>query len=363
MCGRYSLSLGPDQLSSRVQELNMAVADILNGKQATISRNMGPTNYGAVYRSSVNPHDESENGDTAGQETSNDNPCVLQYMKWGLVPSFFKDTKNSYQMINCRAETLGQPKSVWAGPKKHNRCLIPVEGYYEWIGTGKGKIPYYVKRRDGQLIFLAGLWDRNTHADVVKDQKKTVAADIDQNENEKEPGQALFSYTIITTTASKDIEWLHERMPVIVDVQDKSQHQAIADWLNPNKIWNENATEFMSLIKPFDAANLEVYKVSTDVNKMGVNTPNLNKPLEASTFFSKTGKMVKKESDDKQPKEEQAVKAKKEEDKVKSEKEDEVKPEKKNKPKVESKKDDKKGTKRQATIPLESPAKRTRSHT
>lgn len=395
MCGRYSMSQGPDQLSSRVQAMNLAVADILNGKQATISHNIAPTNYGAVYYSNVNPHMEvSKDGEVEGvektPEQNTDSNYVIQYMKWGLVPSFFKDTRNSFRMFNCRVETLAQNKSVWAGPKKHNRCLIPVEGYYEWIGTGQSKVPYYVKRRDGKLLFLAGLWDRNTHEDVLKDQKKVF--------EDKAGSPALFTYTIITTSAPEDISWLHERMPVIVDIGDKELQSSIQDWLNPMKVWADNSDEFMSLIKPFDASNLEVYKVSTDVNKTGVDNANLNKPLEASTFFSKEGSIEdnsKTFNEEKNDTKEQEKKRKKpdtegqdkkgkdidEQDVIKKENSDKgigdgekgsdkkaeklenskpKSPMKRKKSSLKSAKHN--GEKRQSTIPLESPAKRTRSH-
>ncbi|ANB11564.1 hypothetical protein AWJ20_4384 [Sugiyamaella lignohabitans] len=177
-------------------------------------------------------------------------------MKWGLVPSYFKDVAQGGKMFNCRAESLSEGRAVWSGPKKHNRCLVFMEGYYEWQKEGsKNSYPHYVKRKDGKLMCMAGLWDHNTQG-----------------------GEDLYSFTIITTAAHKDIAWLHERMPVIVDPEDK----LLDEWLDPHLIWKQNTRDFQNMIKPIPSSELEIYEVSTEVNKIGRDSPKMNQPIKVS---------------------------------------------------------------------------------
>jgi putative SOS response-associated peptidase YedK len=230
---------------------------------------VGPTKYGAVYRTDIDPHAEN-----AGQPKR-----IVQFMKWGLVPSYFKDDKKGGRMFNCREESLAENRSVWSGPKKHHRCLVFVEGYYEWLKEGKNRIPYYVKRKDGKLLCLAGLWDRNTAG-----------------------GNELYSFTIITTAAHESVKWLHDRMPVIINPDDK----LVDKWLDPTIIWKDKSAEFVSLIKPFHSSGLEVYEVSSEVNRIGNDNPDMNKPVKnsarrplASDFFQGRAKRDHKEKDEK----------------------------------------------------------------
>ncbi|RPJ52613.1 MAG: SOS response-associated peptidase, partial [Methanobacteriota archaeon] len=79
-------------------------------------------------------------------------------MRWGLVPSWAKDTKTGYSMINARAEGLTS-SPAYRGPVRHRRCLVPATGFYEWKQEGSRKLPFYIDRRDHQLFAMAGLYD------------------------------------------------------------------------------------------------------------------------------------------------------------------------------------------------------------
>jgi putative SOS response-associated peptidase YedK len=89
---------------------------------------------------------------------------------------------------------------------KKRRCLIPADGYYEWQTVEKRKQPHHIRRADGQPFAFAGLWE---------------------SWHKVEP--ALESCTILTTAAAKSIEWLHDRMPVILSPGDYGA------WLNPEE--------------------------------------------------------------------------------------------------------------------------------
>jgi putative SOS response-associated peptidase YedK len=82
----------------------------------------------------------------------------LEVMRWGLIPYWAKDEKIGFSTINARAEEA-DTKPAFREPFRHRRCLVPVENFYEWQKTGKGKQPYAVALKGIGLMALAGLWD------------------------------------------------------------------------------------------------------------------------------------------------------------------------------------------------------------
>jgi putative SOS response-associated peptidase YedK len=114
-------------------------------------------------------------------------------MRWGLVPSWAKDASVGNRMINARAETAGS-KPSFRSAAKQRRCLVPADGFYEWVATGSGKQPVHIRRPDRRPFALAGLWERWDGADE----------------------QPLLSFTILTTEALPPLTEVHHRMPVIV---------------------------------------------------------------------------------------------------------------------------------------------------
>lgn len=88
----------------------------------------------------------------------------MQAMKWGLIPFWTKRSPEYGSMmktINCRDDSLMQNGGMWNTMKQRKRCIVVCQGFYEWLkkNNGKEKIPHYIKRKDGQLMCFAGLWD------------------------------------------------------------------------------------------------------------------------------------------------------------------------------------------------------------
>jgi putative SOS response-associated peptidase YedK len=79
-------------------------------------------------------------------------------MRWGLIPHWAKEERIGYKMINARSETVDS-KPAFRQPFKRHRCLIPANGFYEWRKTQSGKMPYYIRLKDGPVMGFAGLWD------------------------------------------------------------------------------------------------------------------------------------------------------------------------------------------------------------
>jgi putative SOS response-associated peptidase YedK len=133
----------------------------------------------------------------------------LSMMRWGLVPSWAKDTSGAASMINARSETAST-KPAFADALKYRRCLIPADGFYEWKRTGTSKQPFCFEVNDGPLFAFAGLWDRWRDASE----------------------RWLTTCSILTTTPNALTSDVHNRMPVILSPEDYDV------WLDPgmNKV-------------------------------------------------------------------------------------------------------------------------------
>ncbi|KAI1107081.1 DUF159-domain-containing protein [Jackrogersella minutella] len=315
MCGRYSLSLRAAQVREMLQDDNMPVDDAPEdeGEEAPRqSYNFAPGYHGIVYRADVpdqgagprRQHTSASKGTTSeehGQgeamdDASKSQPVSykLQSMKWGLIP-FWTIRNPGYgsmmKTINCRDDSLAQGRGMWTTMKARKRCIVVAQGFYEWLKKdgGKEKIPHFVKRKDGKLMCFAGLWD------VVQYEK-------DEQKN--------YTYTIITTDSNKQLNFLHDRMPVILD----NGSEDLRTWLDPERY--EWSKELQSLLKPFDG-ELEVYPVSKDVGKVGNNSPNFIIPTDSkenksniANFFAKgatSKKGVKQEQPDVEVKKEEGL--------------------------------------------------------
>ena len=177
----------------------------------------------------------------------------------GLVPFWTKrspDYGSVMKTINARDDSLAENRGMWNSMKRTKRCIVVAQGFYEWLkkNNGKEKIPHFVKRKDEQLMCFAGLWD------CVK---------YDDSEEKH------FTYTIITTDSNKQLNFLHDRMPVILE----NGSEALRTWLDPKR--TEWTKELQSLLKPF-GGELECYPVSKDVGKVGNNSPDFIVPVASS---------------------------------------------------------------------------------
>src|ERR1700742_5130634 len=92
----------------------------------------------------------------------------LRLLRWGLVPFWAKDTKGGSRLINARAETVASKPSFRAAFARR-RCLIPADGYYEWVTEGKAKKPFYIYREDGGLLAFAGLYELWRNSELPED--------------------------------------------------------------------------------------------------------------------------------------------------------------------------------------------------
>jgi len=204
MCGRYSLSKPIKTLKEHFQAI---AAEMDHNKRY----NIAPSQSVPIV--------------IAGEQQSE-----IQTMRQGLIPSWAKDPALGNRLINARAETVHEKPSFKSSLKKQ-RCLVPADGFYEWQARDKGKVPQYIRLRTGGLFAFAGLW------------------------SEWDSGtEVLQTFTIITTTANRDLESVHHRMPVILMPEDYDEWLTVSPQ-NPR-----------NLLKPLGAGFLEHYEVSKTVN-------------------------------------------------------------------------------------------------
>lgn len=270
----------------------MPVDDAPDDDNVRETYNFAPGNHGLVYRAQApdhgarqQPQDVNEariEGDSdvdqrephAQSDAPGPTRYKLQSMKWGLVPFWTKrspDYGSVMKTINARDDSLAAKGGMWQTMKQNKRCIVVAQGFYEWLkkNNGKEKIPHFVKRKDEQLMCFAGLWDCVRY----------------EGSDEKH-----YTYTIITTDSNKQLSFLHDRMPVILE----NGSEDLRTWLDPGRA--EWSGDLQALLKPFQG-ELECYAVSKEVGKVGNNSPNFVVPVASAenkhniaNFFSNAKK-------------------------------------------------------------------------
>ena len=224
MCGRFTQTSQPKDIA----ELLDLPEDAVPPYQPRY--NLAPTQPALVLRR--NPHT---------------NERELTFLTWGLIPSWAKDPAIGNKLINARAETLSE-KPAYRAAFRRRRCVVPADGFYEWKKTDDGKQPWFITRKDGKPMPLAGLWEHWESPD----------------------GSVIESFTLITTEPNELVGRLHNRMPAVLPEED------VALWLDPAA----DPGELQSmLLTPYPAALLVAWPVSKLVNSPANDDPGLTDPL------------------------------------------------------------------------------------
>jgi putative SOS response-associated peptidase YedK len=171
----------------------------------------------------------------------------FRLMRWGLLPAWVKDTRDFALLINARAETVAE-KPAFKNAMKRRRCLIPADGYFEWRAAGSSKRPYFIHRRDGVPVGLAGL----------------AETWIGPN------GEELDTVAIVTAPASDDLSSLHPRVPVTIAPADFER------WLDCGA---HDVEEAMALLKPPREGEFAWHEISSRVNRVANDDAQLILPI------------------------------------------------------------------------------------
>lgn len=250
MCGRFAVTTDPALLAQKIQALDETVASTAKassaaGDNAWRNYNVAPTTaISAVVKRHTEPDDQATRR--------------VRTMRWGLVPPWAKtgpdggpDTKGPL-LINARADKVVQ-SPAFRSSAKHKRCLIPMDGWYEWRGDKAPKTPFYMYAADGELLFMAGLWStwRPKSGDSPED------------------APPLLSATIITTDAAGPLARIHDRMPLTISAADWDR------WMDPDAPIDEGLLRGHG-----DLDRIAIREVSTLVNNIRNNGPELIEPAQ-----------------------------------------------------------------------------------
>ncbi|CAO1629080.1 unnamed protein product [Sympodiomycopsis kandeliae] len=180
--------------------------------------------------------------------------AVIQSMKWGLLPSYLKPGSDSnpftLKTINARSDSILNKSPMWYKPfSSGQRCVLFLQGFYEWKKLSNERIPYYISLESEKMMPVACLWSKNTHLD----------------------SKDLYTFTIITTDVSNQLQWLHDRQPLIL-----SSLESIETWLNPDSKL-ENVIQ--QCIKVFEGS-LKWYAVPKEVGKVGNDDESFVQPVK-----------------------------------------------------------------------------------
>jgi putative SOS response-associated peptidase YedK len=170
----------------------------------------------------------------------------LDTLRWGLIPSWAKDPSVGNRMINARVETLAD-KPAFRDALRLRRCLVVADGFYEWRRGGRAKQPFYIRRQDGALLAMAGLWDRWMSPD----------------------GEIIETFTVVTKPAVPPVSEIHDRMPAILAEANQTQ------WLEAEAPKNDVLLELLAAPSP----PLVAVPVSTFVNKPANDGPECIEPI------------------------------------------------------------------------------------
>jgi putative SOS response-associated peptidase YedK len=173
-------------------------------------------------------------------------PSIIHLYRWGLIPFWAKDIKIGSKMINARIESIAE-KPAFRQAFEKRRCIVPFDGYYEWMKTPGGKIPYRIRVTNTEIFTVAGLYEFWRGPD----------------------GNSINSFTLITKEADPKIAHLHDRMPLILLPE---QEKLWLDATVPTK-------DVMNALEPVPGDYITWYRVSDRVNKVTENDAGLIQPV------------------------------------------------------------------------------------
>ncbi len=216
MCARYSLKANPLELQA---EFELADVPVIQARF-----NVAPTQTAPII---IAP-----------------NAHALTLARWGLIPSWAKELKRITHTFNARAETVTQ-KGIFKDAFAHRRCLVPVDGFYEWRQVGKLRQPLHITLQSHCPFTLAGIWETWRSPEGIE----------------------AVTFSIVTTDSNDFIRGIHDRMPVVIAAEDRQA------WLTDNA----HAVDFLH---PWKGELLTAIEVSQAVNKVAIDDPRCLEPAK-----------------------------------------------------------------------------------
>lgn len=188
---------------------------------------------------------------------TSEEPQNIKPYRWGLIPKWCKDEKQaaeiSLQTLNAKAETVFE-KPSFRNSIAHKRCIVIVNGFYEWRTEGKIKYPYYIHLKEQDFFSLGGIYE---------------------NWANKTTGELINTFSIITVDANPLMQKIHnlkKRMPFIIPIAKEKE------WLKSDL----TKEEIQLLMKSFDENKMEAYTISKRITDrtQDNNVPEVMQPFE-----------------------------------------------------------------------------------
>ncbi|WP_189369235.1 SOS response-associated peptidase [Tateyamaria omphalii] len=223
MCGRFSISLAPEDMS----EMFAAVA--ANDMPDVPNFNVCPT-------------------DSVHTVTYQRGQRWLAPMRWGFIPHWYKTPTDGPLLINARSETIAE-KPAFRNACRERRAAIPASGFYEWTREGETRLPWYITRSDGAPLVFAAVWQ--------------------EWKPKEEHGDRIRAAAIVTTAANKSMSSIHHRMPVVLEPED------VALWLG------EKGKGAATLMRAAPDDLLMWHRVDSAVNSNRASGSDLITPVDA----------------------------------------------------------------------------------
>jgi len=247
MCGRYASTRSAADLATLFDAVD-ETDDAL-----TPDYNVAPTDPVAIVR-----------------HTARTTSRILSVARWGLVPAWSRDRSGAARMINARAETVATSRA-FGRPFAERRCLVPADGWYEWLGRGNATVrgarggagrgagggakqPYFMTRRDGDLLAFAGVWTTWGAGDG-----------------------RLLTFSVLTLPAAGDLALVHDRMPLVLEPGRWEQ------WLTA-----PDATGLLTAPSPQYAAGIELRPVGSAVGDVRNDGSELVRAVPAPPLVQST---------------------------------------------------------------------------
>jgi putative SOS response-associated peptidase YedK len=228
MCGRFVRSFSTAELIDELERVSTAVSVVNAGLAANY--NVAPSTLIDVLYCS-------------------DRSLQLDAFQWGFVNSMSTKESGSALLINARSETA-HVKPTFRSLVAQQRCLIPMDGFYEWQRNGPKPVPYFVSRSDGNRMWVGGLYRQRISQTQQPAGQKSVAEVV-----------------LLTKNSLPDLSHIHDRSPV---------HLQLSDGIS----WLLDTSKSVQDLQACDPPVLQSWSVSIDVNSVRNNRPDLTRPVE-----------------------------------------------------------------------------------
>lgn len=254
VCGRYVASRAAQEL---VAAFGVDVDSTGGALRPTF--NAAPTSRQPVVRRA---RDDARDGASEGGSDADraDPRRELVLAAWGLVPFFAREPTGGARTINARVETV-LDKPSYRRAVRTSRCLVPVDGWYEWTPGADGpkarKQPWFMAPADGSGLALAGICETWRPKD---------------DPGARGDDRALLTFSVLTRDAQEDLRAVHERMPLVLDAD------LHADWLDAGLRATGDVADLLAEARSRRAAVTRA-PVGTAVGSVRSNGPDLVVPV------------------------------------------------------------------------------------